>query len=416
MEKEILEQTNNQVNNTNNEMIFNNNQIVFENQSQSNIGSTAIEENNNIYEESKQIIKPTIEEKQQIFEQTIEKDKETTEEIKEVNSEIPKKKKKIKILHKFKKNKNDIEEEKIKPLVISRLLFISILDKIYLIAIILTLIILTYNNFQGNISSLGYNFMNRLKYEINIVIILIICYLILNWTYKCATKTILCLTEKEVYREWQIPFIKLKTNIPLNKITGVSSYNFLWIFRTIIIHQYGKLPLIFPTWNNEEFKNKLNELITTENKKIESNYEKNSLVLKKKYYIYFIILFIGIISILGITRFIAYSTSIEKDMVGTYKCTYKQYYWNKNYFITLKDDGTCDFNIDDDINNLESCDWQYDKENKSIMLYYEYYKRGYFYSSYPKSETKLLPYDLNERTITHNGWIFKRDNQNITKY
>ena len=414
MEREQLEQINNQEINTYNATTYNPNQTIFENQTINNTEQPSplqVPVENKVPEENI-ITEPIIEENKEIITEKL-------ETITEINVE-PKKKKKFKLFKK--KNKDKSEEDTIKPLVTSRLLFISIIDKIYLTTIILILIILTYNNFKGNISSLSYHFFDKLKSEINIIIILIICYAILNWVYKCITKTVLILTQNEVYREWQVPFIKLETSIPLNKITGVTSYKFLWIFRLIIIHQYGKLPLIFPTWNNQEFKDKLNELITTDDKKIENKYKKNSLVSNKKYYIYFTILLTIIILILGIIRFISYSNSPEKDMIGTY--TYKYLpsysYYSKEYFIILNEDGTCDFNIYTDIENLESCNWEYNKKNKELILNYEYYS-DYYYSWYPYEGTSSFKYDMDNKTIifndnTYEDWIFTREDRNLIKY
>lgn len=410
MEREELENLNTQVNNTYNG--YNTNEIIYQNQNnyQRPIQNQTFMTNNTINENLVQ--SSTIYQNQNM---NIEK-----EISPEKTNEEPKKKNKIKLFKK--KNNDNIDEDTIKPLVTSRVLFISIIDKIYLITIILSLIILTYINFKGNISSLSYRFFDKLRIEINIIIILTICYAILNWIYKCLTKTVLSLTKTEVYREIQLPFIKLETNIPLNKITGISTYNYLWIFRIIIIHQYGKLPLIFPTWNNKEFKDKLNELITTNDKKIENKYKKNSLVSNKKYYIYTTIILVGIILMIGIIRFIAYSNSPEKDMIGTY--TYKYIpsysYYSKDYYITLNEDGTCDFNIYSDVKKIESCNWQYNKKNKELILEHEYYSDIY-YSWYTQKGTSSIKYDFDNKKIIFNysgyeDWIFTRDNQNLTKY
>ena len=99
-------------------------------------------------------------------------------------------------------------------------------------------------------------------------------YLLLNWFYKCAAKTMLCLTKNEVYKEIYIPFKRTESSIPLNKITKVTTHEVFWIFRTIVIHQYGKLPVIFFTWNNQEFKELLNKILQKEVKDLkEAGYE-----------------------------------------------------------------------------------------------------------------------------------------------
>ena len=48
------------------------------------------------------------------------------------------------------------EAKKMKALVTSRVLFISALDKIYLIILFLTFISLTWMNFEGDITSYNY--------------------------------------------------------------------------------------------------------------------------------------------------------------------------------------------------------------------------------------------------------------------
>ena len=143
------------------------------------------------------------------------------------------------------------QTKKIKPIVTSRLLFISALDKIYLVILGLTLLSLTIINFSGRISSPYYNFWGRVGIEVIILIGLFILYLFLNWFYKCAVKTVLCLTEKQVYKEKYIPFKRTETSIPLNRITKVSTHTAFWIFRVIIIHQYHQFPMFFFPWNHQ---------------------------------------------------------------------------------------------------------------------------------------------------------------------
>ena len=140
MEREELGQINNQEVYTNNQMIFNPNTTAFENQISNTLGQPLTEENKNVISENNYVIKETIEIQPEIIPPELPK-----------NDEQPVKKKKIKIFNRFSKNKelNDLEEpEQIKPLVTSRLLFISILDKIFLISIILIFVVFTYNNFN----------------------------------------------------------------------------------------------------------------------------------------------------------------------------------------------------------------------------------------------------------------------------
>ena len=100
------------------------------------------------------------------------------------------------------------ETKKIRPIVTSRVLFISVLDKIYLIALGLSLLSLTIVNFMGPVASPLYGFWIRVGRELLILLGLFVTYLICNWFYKCAVKTVLCLTEKQVHQEVYIPFYK----------------------------------------------------------------------------------------------------------------------------------------------------------------------------------------------------------------
>lgn len=287
-------------------------------------------------------------------------------------------------------NNNITITKEIKPLYECRVLFISILDRIFILILLLTLIILTINNFYGDFSSLGYDFWGRILKEILIIFLIFIYYLILNWIYRCATKTILCVTDKEVYKEKYLPFYKNITSIPLNKITSVSTHNFLFIFRCIIIHQYNCLPTIFFTWNNIELQNKISELITSRNKDIENNYEEKNIITEErhKYMIYTGIILLIIVALFGITRLICYITGEERKVIGTYE-------YEKNKII-LQKDGKCD--IDDIIKKVTDCNWKYNKDDKEIIINYEY-KSKYFYGLY--NDTIKLEYNPKKKTINY---------------
>ena len=105
-----------------------------------------------------------------------------------------------------KETKEVKESKKLKPLVTCRVLFVSVLDKIYLGILLIMLVVATYNNFNGEIGSLDYGFFTRVWHEVWILVVIFIAYLFLNWLYKCVLKTMLCLTENEVYKEKYVPF------------------------------------------------------------------------------------------------------------------------------------------------------------------------------------------------------------------
>ena len=229
---------------------------------------------------------------------------------------------------------------------------------------------------------------------------MIIYYLFLNWFYRCAAKTMLCVTPNEVYKETYVPLKRTETSIPLNKITGVTTHKVFWIFRIIIIHQYGKLPLIFPTWNNQEFKDQLNELITHNKEKIENEFESRNIIGKDKlkYLKYFTIGFVGIIVLLGVVRLFNYMFSEERKIVGTYSY--------KDDVIIVNEDGSC--NIDDIVSkNVTDCSWKYDKENEVIMIDYSYLKYSWGYS-YTYSDNLDLKYFSKDKTIIYENDVYTK--------
>lgn len=297
--------------------------------------------------------------------------------------------------------KEELKEVKqIKALVTSRLLFISVLDKIYLVVLLLMLVLLTYNNFAGDISSVSYGFWSRVGYEIIILISMVICYFIFNWFYKCAGKTMLCLTENEVYKETYVPFKRTETSIPLNKITAVTTHNVFWIFRLIIIHQYSKLPMIFFTWNNQEFKDKLNELIIQDKEKIENEYEDKNIISKDKYkYLKYLgITLAGVICLVGIVRFFNFVFSPEKKVAGTYT-------YNSNEII-LNKDGNCV--IDDIVDDVTDCSWSYNKDSKEVNVDYEYSYYSYYYGSSTRHDNLYLEYDSSKKTLKYENTVYTK--------
>lgn len=306
-------------------------------------------------------------------------------------------------------NKNAVSEPEIvkstvhkrKSLITSRVLFISVLDKIYIIILLLIFLVATINNFTGDISSISYGFWNRIGKEIIIIFGIFIWYLILNWFYKCAAKTMLCLTENEVYKETYVPFHRSEMSIPLNKITGVTTHNWFWIFRAIIIHQYSNLPTIFFTWTNQEFKDKLNELITTEKEKIENEYEDKNIISKDKYkYLkYFAIGFAGVICLIGVVRFFNFVFSSEMRMAGTYTYSGEE--------IRLNKDGTCDINdiIDE---RVTECIWSYDEDDKEVEIEYEYYYYSYYGYSYTRTDSLNLKYNSSKKVLEYDGDAYKK--------
>ena len=278
---------------------------------------------------------------------------------------------------------DDSNKKVIKPLVTCRILFISILDKILLVLLLLSLARSTFTVFAGDFSSLYYGFFQRLFVYFWVLVGYVILYFFMNWLYKCAAKTMLCLTENEVYLEHYVPFKRTEKSIPLNKITKVTAIDIFWIFRVLIIHQYMQLPKVFWTWNNHEFKDKLNELITTDNGKVENEFKSKN-ILPKRWGLFLAILgivIVVIIMLVAIARFIGYMSNPAKSLGGTYV--------NDGNKIVLTKDGSC--KIDKDIvdrDKVTGCDWEYRDYDKSVVITYEY-ETGYYYT-YTETSTYFL--------------------------
>ena len=297
--------------------------------------------------------------------------------------------------------KEKVEEKKQKALVTSRVLFISVLDKIYLVILGLWFVGGTFAIFNGKISSLNYGFWGRVGREILFLIVLFIAYLIMNWFYRCAAKTMLCLTKNEVYLEKYVPFKRAEKSIPLNKITGVTTINVFWIFRTLIIHQYHNFPLVFATWTNQEFKDKLNELITTDSEKVENEYDSRNIITKNmyKYLEYVGLALAAIIVLLGIVRFFTYIFNGERKLAGTY--TYE------NDKIVLNKNGKC--SIEGLVDDVTDCNWTYDSEDKEVNISYEY-EYSYYYSRYKTTSkgSMTLKYNSSDKSLEYRDMKFTK--------
>ncbi len=300
-----------------------------------------------------------------------------------------------------KKEKLKTEEKKQKALIISRVLFISALDKIYLVLLGLWFLVGTFTIFNGSIGSLNYGFWGRIGREILFLIVLFIAYLILNWFYKCAAKTMLALTKNEVYKEHYIPFKRSETSIPLNKITGVSTINIFWIFRVLVIHQYHQFPIIFMTWNNQEFKDKLNELLTTDKEHVENEYEKRNIITEDmyKYLGYIGLVFVGILVLLGIIRMFTFTFNGERKIAGTYT--------NEENKIILNKNGTCQ--IENLVDKVIDCNWSYDSDDKEVKVSYEY-EYSYYYNRYTSTSKGniTLKYNTSDKSLEYKDTKFTK--------
>lgn len=303
-----------------------------------------------------------------------------------------------KVSDKSKKIAEKVNEEEVKQkedaLVTCRYLFYSVLDKIFIVLLLIVFFVSTYSIFKGSISSLNYGFWGRVGREIVYIIIFFIIYLLINWLYKCLVKSMLCVTKTQIYSEKYIPFHRWETTIPLNKVTAINSYKFLWIFRAVVIHQYGKLPSIFWTWNAQEFKDKVEELLNNTNVKVNNQFETKNIISKNQYKYVAILgaLLVVILSIVGVVRFFNYMLSDERHMDGVY--TYEK------SSITLNSDGTCKLDVTS-LSNVSDCTWEYDSDTRTVNMSYKYKYFGYSYNSSISAEYE-------DKALTYNGKEYKK--------
>ena len=297
----------------------------------------------------------------------------------------------------------DNKNRKQKAIVTSRVLFISVLDKLYLIGFIVAFAIATFAVFVGDLTSSYYGFWNRVGVYLLVLILFALAYLFFNWLYRCVAKTMLCLTKNEVYKEEYVPFKRGEISIPLEKITRVSTLDVFWIFRLLIIHQYHQLPLFFWTWNNHEFKDALNELITGDREKIENEFEDKNIIPKGlvKYIKWFFLGLFVLVTIIGISRGIAYLFSPARSVPGTYKYEDKQ--------VMLYNDGTCSMsNVVS--KNVTSCEWVFNNDLNHVYVTYEYRYDSGWYGSYDRSDEMRFSYDHKNKTLSDDERIFVKTN------
>ena len=292
--------------------------------------------------------------------------------------------------------KND---NKVKPLVTCRVLFITVLDKILFGILTLMFLLLTFKNFGGRISSPSYSYFGNLKSEIVIMIIVFIQYLLLNWIYKCATKTFLCITENEIYKEQYVPFRDTKTTIPLDKVTSVSTINLFWIIRFVVIFQYHHLPKVFATWNNKEFKEKYEELVNNRTKEIENIYESKNIIsfVNKNILKYAGYAFLGLLLFIGIIRLFFVVFNPNRAIPGTYV--------NNGNEIILSKNGKCD--ITSLQSNSKNCTWSFNDETNIVTLDYQIESTSYW-SKQPVVYNNRIAYSYEKNTLKYNDTIYTK--------
>lgn len=299
----------------------------------------------------------------------------------------------------------DVKETKkdfIKPLFTSRLLFISVLDKVFIVVLMLMFLLRMAVIFEGDVTSLNYDYFERVGLSIiNIFVMLfvsLICYLI----YLCAAKTMLCVTDKQVYCEYYIPFVEGKVSIPLDKITKVETVDVFFIFRSIIIYQYGKLPFVFFTWTNKEFKENLDKKIKVDTKEIENNVEFKEIFSKKnaKKLGIVAIIYIAVLLIIGVSNLIGIITSDERKLLGTYEI--------EGASIEFKENGSCKvINIGEKEGFGYS--WTYDEEEKEIIVEYKTTEKSYYFGTYDKTNYLNFEFRPKENAVVKDNIVYKKN-------
>ena len=308
--------------------------------------------------------------------------------------------------------KNNDNKKKVKPLVTSRVLFVSILDKLYFIGLVLAFV----GTIWGWVSNKLYlfDYSNSFFYELGswlggflgILVVFAICYFILNWLYRCIAKTMLCLTENEIYGEVYAPFYRGELSIPIEKVTKVDTVKVLWIFRTLFIHRYHQLPIVFPTWNAQEFKDKMTELLMKRDSKVDNEFESKNIFpewLKKR----MLIVLITLAAILGLVLIIYVATYLNnpyKKIDGTYV--------NATEKIVLKDDQTCELK---NVIGYEvtKCSWEAnDKYGDSIRIDVDLtyrYKSNWSNKYYTSDRSINLYFDTDEQVITYDSTTYTKE-------
>lgn len=279
-----------------------------------------------------------------------------------------------------------------------RLLFSSVMDKVFLVLLVIGFLFVTFLNFNGNIFGATYGFWIRFLRELGILLMWFVASLICNWFYKCIIQTMLCVTSNSIYLETYFPFWKRETSIPLKHVTSVSAVSFLWIFRAVIIHQYYHLPIVFFTWNHQLFKEKVDELL--KNDLIDYNGASHKTIFRKKYFPIFkwmmIVLFFSMI-VLGVVHFFGYISSTEKQISGTYI--------KGNQKIVLKVNGSCYLRLLN-IKDLKKCAWKYDEDKHIISIQYDFRKKNYYGELYDTHDTIHVGYK--ENVLIYNGVEYKK--------
>ena len=314
----------------------------------------------------------------------------------------------------FSKVKEKVREEEkddvvVKPLVTSRVLFVSVLHKLFFISFAITAIIyvLTYVKYGINGVYFGGYFIRLISLVFGFALMMLglwIYYLILNWLYKCVSKTMLCLTEKEVYAEMYAPFYRGEFSVPIDAVTKVDTVKILWIFRFIIIHRYHQMPIVFATWNAQEFKYELVKLLTDRKGKVANEFKNMEILpnwIRQRKKFMFIALALILVFVLVVFTF-NYVNNPYRKIPGTYTLD--------DSSIVLNEDGSC--YIETVVSkDIVSCNWSYimgDTEDIPVTVNYEYQYRSSWYSNTYDSSLDLT-INTKEKHIIYDDEVYLKE-------
>lgn len=285
------------------------------------------------------------------------------------------------------------ERKEKEALVTSRVLFYSVLDKIYLVMFMIYFVYGLFNGLFIKLRTVGDVF----KYYIVFLIVSAIFGLLLNWIYRCVIKSMLCITEDEVYKESYVPLKRSETSIPLNKITSVTTLNFFWIFRSIVIFQYHQLPVIFFTWNNQEFKDKFDELVNNRKTNIKNEFEEKNIIsfIDKKHYSIIGAICGGVVLVFVIIAIILSFTNPSTKVVGSYS--------DGDKTIKLNKDSSCELIGYD---NVTTCSWTYDDELEVVSVKYTYDVASSYLGK--RSYDKTISFNYTKNTLVNGSKTYTK--------
>ena len=284
------------------------------------------------------------------------------------------------------------ERKQKKALVTSRVLFYTVLDKIYVVLFAISFIYGLIFGLVNQNKSIGGVF----GYYAMFIIGMVLFALLLNWFYKCVTKTMLCITEDEVYKEAYAPLKRSEMSIPLNKITSVTTFNFFWIFRSIIIFQYHQLPVVFFTWTNQEFKDKFDELVNNRKEEIVNEYEDKNMIsfIDKKHYPIIGAVLGGLVVVFLIIAIIMSFIDPASKVAGTYA--------NDSGEVRLGKDKTCSL---PGVDNMTKCSWSYDDNSNIVSINYSYEVK---YLGQSKETDRSTTYTYSDKTLTSGSKVYTK--------